>query len=138
MIPISGYDLEVKVTVLEFSYKNKNICIYVYIAISSRPFDELRYPPIDRLGDIALSMESICPSVRLSVHKRIIVHPLTPNYPLRYFQETLSGCRWHLVGVLGTRMTSLTDLVHELSPLVSKNCKTFVRTIFLKHVQIFS
>ena len=89
------------------------------------------------LGDIAISMESICPSIHLSVHKHIIVHPLTPNYPLSYFQETLSGCRGHLVGVLGTRMTSLTDLVHELSPLVSKNCKNFVGTIFLNTLRYF-
>ena len=27
MIPILGYDLEVKVTDLEISYKSKNICI---------------------------------------------------------------------------------------------------------------
>ena len=41
------------------------------------------------LGDIAVSMESIRPSIHLSVHKHIIVHPITPNYPLSYFQETV-------------------------------------------------
>ena len=41
------------------------------------------------LGDIAISMKSIRPSIHLSVHKFIIVHPITPNYPLSYFQETV-------------------------------------------------
>ena len=40
--------------------------------------------------------------------------------------------------VSGTRKTTLTDLVHELSPLVSRIVKKFVRTITLKHVKVFS
>ena len=72
---------------------------------------------------MAISMESIRPSIHLSVHKRIIMHPITPKYPLSYFHETLSGCRGHLVGVSGTRKTTLTDLVHELYPLVSEIIK---------------
>ena len=72
---------------------------------------------------MAINMESIRPSIHLSVHKRIIVHPITPKYPLSYFHETLSGCRLHLVGVSGTRKTTLTDLVHELYPLVSEVVK---------------
>ena len=39
--PTLDCDLEVKVTDLEFSYKSQNVCInLVYIAVSSRPFDE--------------------------------------------------------------------------------------------------
>ena len=73
---------------------------------------------------MAISMESIRSSIHLSVHKRIIVHLITPKYPLSYFHETLSGYRGHLVGVSGTRKTTLTDLVHELYPLVSEIVKT--------------
>ena len=39
MIPNSGCDLEIKVADLEFSYKSQNVCIFVYTATSSRPFD---------------------------------------------------------------------------------------------------
>ena len=38
LIPNPGHDLDVKVT--EFSYKSQNVYLYVYIAISSRPFVE--------------------------------------------------------------------------------------------------
>ena len=40
-IPTLGPDLAVKVMDLEFSYKSQNVCILVFIAISSRPFDEI-------------------------------------------------------------------------------------------------
>ena len=80
---------------------------------------------------MAISMESIHPSV----HKSIIVHPITPKYPLSYFHETLSGCKGHLVGVSGTRKTTLTDSPLFIS-LSLRNCKKFVRTITLKHVKI--
>ena len=137
MIPIPGFDLEVKVTDLEFLYKSKknlHLSLYSYI-IKTFYFVILL---LIGFGDIAISMESIHPSIHLSVHKCIIVHPITPNYPLSYFHETLSDCRGHLVGVSGTRMTTLTDLVHELSPLVTKNCQNFVRTVTLKHFKILS
>ena len=75
------------------------------------------------LGDMAISIESIRPSIHLSDHKRIIVHSITTKYPLSYFHETLSGCRGHLVGVSGTRKTTVSDLVHELYPLVSEIVK---------------
>ena len=39
------------------------------------------------------------------------------------FHETLSGCRGHWVGVSRARMTTLINLVQELSPIVSQNCK---------------
>ena len=109
MIPIPGYDLEVKVTDLEISYKSKKFASkFIYKAIPLRPFVEFCYPPTDRFRGYTISMESIHPSIYLCVHKRIIVHPITPKYPLSYFHETLSGCRGHLVGVSGTRKTILT------------------------------
>ena len=37
--------------------------------------------------------------------------------------ETLADCRGHWVGVSRARMTTLIDLVQELSPIVSQNCK---------------
>ena len=88
MIPIPGYDLEVKVTDLEISYKSKKKCILVYIAIPSRPVVEFRYPPTDRFKGYSYQ-HGIHPSIHLSVHKRIIVHLITPKYPLSYFHETV-------------------------------------------------
>ena len=38
-IPGLGRDLEVKVTDLEFSYKNQTFCIKVYIALLLRLYD---------------------------------------------------------------------------------------------------
>ena len=84
LIPIPGYDLEVKVTDLEISYKSKKNCIYVYIAIPSRPFVEFCYPPTDRFRGYGYQ-HGIHPSICLS----IIVHPIIPKNPLSYFHETL-------------------------------------------------
>ena len=65
MIPTPGVT-EVKVTDLEFSYKSKNLCVYVYIAISSRPFVEFHYPLIERLRGYSYQ-QGICLSFQLSV-----------------------------------------------------------------------
>ena len=123
MIPIPGYDLKVKVTDLEILYKSKKKLHLSYKLYHQDHLLNFVILLLIGLGDIAISMESVCPSIHLSVHKRFIVHPITPKYPLSYFHETLSGCRGHLVGVSGTRKTTLTDLVHELYLLVSKIVK---------------
>ena len=120
MILTPGYDLEVKVTE-NFHIKVKIFAFkFIYLYHQDLLLNFFIPQPIG-LGDIAISMESICPSIHLSVHRRIIVHPIPPIPFKLFFHETLSGCRGHWVGVSSTRMTALTDLVHE-SPKLSTFC----------------
>ena len=87
---------EVKVTNLEFSYKSKNFCVYVKIAISSRPFIKFHYPVTERLSRYSYQQE-ICLSVRPSF-EALFVHTLFLSlgqsfcvkvYKTSYFEDPL-------------------------------------------------
>ena len=65
---------KVKVTNLEFSHKSKHFCIYVYIAISSRPFVKFYYLLTERLSGYSYQ-QGIYSSVRPSV-EAFFVHTL--------------------------------------------------------------
>ena len=69
MIPTLGVT-EVKVTNLEFSYKSKNFCFLVYIAISSIKF---HYPLTERLSGYSYQ-QGICSSVRPLKHYSFILY----------------------------------------------------------------
>ena len=66
LIPIPGYDLEVKVTDLELSYKSKkflHLSLYSYIIKTLCWISFILL--LIGLGDRVISMESIRPSIRL-------------------------------------------------------------------------
>ena len=67
-------NLGVKVTDLKFSFINQNFCVYVYIAIPSRLFDEfhLLYPRHTKYVGVYSFRFSVHPSVRSYV--RTFVH----------------------------------------------------------------